>query len=365
MNRSEQAFFLLLRAGLWENPIADLTLFPLSEEEWNAVYVESRRQSVQGLLYRGFQLLPEQLFPPQGVIARWLTDIAAIEESNRRMAHTIHSSAQLLSKNGVSPVLMKGLAVAILYVHPELRSNGDIDWFIDPATANWTALETFLTNSGLLIQKAADGSLYFEYEEVEIELHRRLIDIQDPHKGDLLKQLSANEPFTTLTVAHGVTVSTTNPLVTLILLHAHLMKHAFTVGVGLRQFCDMARAYHVWHGHYEADKLTAYYKQLGLKKWSDTVHTLLVNTLGLDPQFLPYPLTNNDRQAKHLLRRIRRWGNFGQHTSSWTGHHSKRHTVTQIIRNLPFSLHYAPKEALYKIKGLIKGQTSALRDSEE
>lgn len=354
MSRWQQAFFLLLQAGLWEKISADLSLFPLSAEEWQKVYDESRRQTVQGLLYRGFQLLPEHFFPPQSVLFLWLTDISVIEDNNRQMQRAIASSQRLLSQAGMEGVLQKGVTAARLYEHPELRSCGDVDWYVVPREGSWESLPSFLQERGYEPLMAADGSIFFTCEGVEIELHRRLIDIQNPRKRSLLTRLSDEGSLTMLALTDSLSVKTPQPLPTMTMFMAHMMKHALTVGIGLRQFCDMARAYHVWHGHYDTALLTDSYRRLGMQKWSMSVHGLLVNFLGLPPVELPAPLPDH-HYGRQLMERVMLWGNFGQHTRQWPGHPSKQYTVRQIISNLPLSLRYAPVEAFYKIKGLVKG----------
>lgn len=355
MSRWQQAFFLLLRAGLWEKPVADLSLFPLSGQEWQQVCEESRRQTVQGLIYRGFQLLPEPLFPPQDILLKWLTDIDAIETANRLMLHAIGTSERLIRQGGVRCVLQKGMTAALLYEHPELRSCGDIDWYVVADGSRWQSLLSFLHSRGLCPMITADGSICFTYENVEIELHQRLIDIQHPRKQKVLIPLSGEETFVQLQLSDSVSVTTTPPLTTMILFMAHIMKHALTIGIGLRQFCDLARAYHIWQGQYDMTLLTDYYQQLGMGKWSTSVHALLTEYLGLAADELPAALPARSHAA-WLMDHVVRWGNFGQHTSQWPGHPSKRYTIGQILRNMSLSLRYAPAESFYRIKGLVKGQ---------
>ena len=82
MSKQEAAFFELLRCGLWERGITDLSLFPLTKEQWKWVYWQSLRQTVQGVLFRGFQYLPEEMFPPEQIMLRWLVEINRIENRN-------------------------------------------------------------------------------------------------------------------------------------------------------------------------------------------------------------------------------------------------------------------------------------------
>ncbi len=352
-----ERFFELLRSGLWERDAADRTLFPLSEEEWRQVYVESRRQTVQGLLYSGFQHLPEAWFPPQEVLFKWLADVNAIEEANQTMSKAVAGTATLLRQTGVEPVLMKGHAVAQLYEHPEWRSSGDIDWYL-PGGMNLQQTGDFLKSQGYTPEPAPDGSLHFLYGETDVELHWQLIDILHPGKEKVIQTLQRSDGFAPCQLADGKSVRVPSPLTTLLMLHAHLMKHAFTMGVGLRQFCDLARAYHVWRGLYNQPSLLEYMKQLGMEKWGRDVDALLVTYLGVPADEAPnYDGTESTRKgSQRLLRAVMEWGNFGQHTKHWRATHSKQYTIGQILRNMPFSARYAPMEMIYKVKNLMIGQ---------
>lgn len=352
-----KTFFELLRSGLWEREVTDLSLFPLSDEEWMLVYVESRRQTVQGLLYRGFQYLPEEYFPPQEVLFKWLTDVNAIEEANKTMSKSIVETAQLLRQTGVEPVLMKGQTVASLYGHPEWRSCGDIDWYL-PEGMSLQQIVDFLVSKGFSPAPAADGSLHFLCNETDVELHWQLIDILHPGKEKVIQSLQQPDCFTSCQLANGYAVSVPAPLTALVMLTAHLMKHAFTVGVGLRQFCDLARAYHVWKGQYDATQLLQYSEQLGMKKWGRDVAAFLVDVLGVPADEMPGYVTSSSAQknSQRLLRLVMEWGNFGQYTKHWSNTHSKRYTVKQILRNMPLSMRYAPMEMYYKTKHLVIGQ---------
>ena len=70
-NRREPAALLsLLRAGLWEQMPDGLSLFPLSEAEWEEVYLLARRQTVTGLVWQGISYLPDEWMPPGKVLVR-------------------------------------------------------------------------------------------------------------------------------------------------------------------------------------------------------------------------------------------------------------------------------------------------------
>lgn len=356
LNRWEQAFFLLLRCGLWEEAPRDLSLFPLSDEEWNQVFIESRRQTVQGLLFRGFQQLPERLFPPQTLIMRWLADVTRIEQNYQHAQEATAGTCILLRKMGCEPVLLKGLAVGGFYEHPEFRTYGDVDWYVH----DLPAIVERLHSEGIETEPHADRSHSFCYHNTEIELHDQLTDLQTASHQHALELLQSEGQPVRLTLPDGTGVTAPSPLQTLVILQTHILKHAVTVGVGLRQLCDLARAYHVYWREADGSRLIDYYCRLNLLRWTRLTHTFLYTYLGVPRSELPAIPDASAKACLRLAQAVLRWGNFGQHTSSWQAsfrdRHTKLHTASQIARNLPFALQYAPCMAARHITMLIRNQ---------
>lgn len=355
LSRSQQAFFLLLRSGLWECDISDFSLFPLSQQEWDDVFHMAGSQTVQGLVYRGFQHLPDDLFPSQSQVWQWVSIAARLEKEYRQFCQQTADTFQMLDKEGLQPFLQKGLAVAQYYEHPELRVNGDIDWYLD-GKETLAGVLPWLEHQGYQPECHSDGSISFTHEGTEVELHRQLVDLDSPCHRKAVRQLLGTDHTGETLLLSDTRVRVPAPIATLILLNAHLMKHAFTVGVGLRQFCDMARAYHRLYRHYDASALATAYRRTGLWQWSRLMHRFLISYLGMPADELPSPTPAYPHDCQRLLRQVLREGNFGQHAEHWQKAHSKGrnrcHTVRQIIGRLPFSLRYAPVEMMCKMVAL-------------
>lgn len=353
LTRWQEAFFLLLRCGLWEQAPDCQALFPLSDDEWQAVYDEARRQAVQGLLYRGFQQLPIPFFPPQALVMRWVADADVVEQTYHQSLRATTQSWQLLCQSGQQPLLQKGLAVGLLYEHPEERVYGDVDWYV----GDMAAAKTLLEQRGIKTEHAADRSMSFTMDGVQIELHPQLIDMQQRRPSDR----SADEATTMeLALPDGTHIATPAPLPTLLMLEAHILKHVVTVGIGLRQFCDLARAYHALYRQADGSRLADSYRRLGLERWTQLSQTFLHQYLGTPLEELPTQRLASDKACRRLARAILRWGNFGQHTQAWqtaaVHHHTKWHTIRQIACNLPFALRYAPSNTLRHIGMLVRNQ---------
>lgn len=320
----------LLRAGLWER---DTTLASVPDAvQWNAVLETAHAQAVTGLLLRGLEHLPQEQLPPQPLRLRLMAETISLERASAAQVRTETDLLAFWIGKGLHPLVMKGSRAARHYLHPELRSCGDIDLFFP---------EDEFARAKALVPEAVtepDGSAVFTRDGIPVELHPRYYDLplppeQLPPPGSVCGEL--------------------------LLLSAHICKHAIGAGVGLKQLCDLARALYATEGRYDKEELRDALHRAGLLRWHRMLCSLLVRDLGLDPacclpDFRPVPAVG----LRHI---VRRGGNFGQagprrravlHKSAAV---RKVNTAVAFLRHLPFSLHYAPRETCATIRELTRG----------
>ena len=192
-----------------------------------------------------------------------------------------------------------------------------------------------------------------------MEHHTRLFDLYNPLLGGYLSALVVKHGFTDIRTEDGASLPVPSPLPNLLSLNAHLLKHIMGHGVGLRQFCDMARAYHALRGSYSPGELEAVYRRTGLLRWSAQLHTFLTEHLGLPRDVLPYAGTDA-RTSPRLLHIVLEGGNFGQYgktraKASRAGWERKLHTFLSFWRHRDFSGAYARGEAFWTSIKLITG----------
>ena len=237
MSRWQQAFWVLLRCGLWEREADDLTPFPLNADEWTRVYNEALRQTVQGLIYRGFQHLPEALFPPEETTAKLLMASMQAEASYRQALETTVSVSKAFNTEGHDHYLLKGIASAMLYEHPELRVQGDVDFYVPSPPVKKK-------------QTDAEGSLCYECNGMMVELHRHLIDICHPMKRKAIRK-TVDMPPQEITLQNGYTLKTPQPLATLVMMNAHLLKQRIESGFQIVRITDLnSRTVNLCHYHH-------------------------------------------------------------------------------------------------------------------
>lgn len=355
-----EVLLILLRAGLWERQPEATACFPLTDDVWERVFLLARQQTVAGLVFRGVQLLPKELLPPEKLQMRWIVMVDALERKNREMNKVLVDLCAYLAEAGVYPVVQKGQGVAQLYEKPLLRECGDIDLFFPSSKAAAAALQC-IRICGIKPEKRADGSYWYKWKDVVVEHHVRLLDLHNPFQQHVAQDLINRYGFchTALDTVPGHSITVPSPFLNLLLQNLHVMKHALGWGIGLRQLCDMARTCYVFRGKIDEAELRTVCRKLGVEKWTALLHAFLTEFLGLPDECLPYPI--KAETAQPLLEIICRGGNFGQFVPERTDgtvslRGNKWHTARAFWKNVCFSRKYAPKEAFWMVANLVKGR---------
>lgn len=319
-----RALLCLVRSGLWEHPADDLAPFPLSEAQWRKVFRMALRQTVVGIAFRGLHHLPDSLSPGGALLLRWVAEADRVERQNRTMNAILGRLLEQMAAHGFHPIVLKGQAVAAFYPHPLLRECGDIDlWFPSKAAACEAA--RLVCPAGCSPPRwQPDGSILYSWQGVAVEHHTRLFDLHSPFLRGYLAALVRNHGFSVRQLPGSPpgapdfpssVLPAPSPLPSLLLLNAHLLKHLLSHGVGLRQFCDMAMAYHALRGTYSSVELADAYRRCGLQRWSACLHAFLVEYLGLDAVSLP-PTGLDATLLPRLSQIVFDGGNFGQYGST-------------------------------------------------
>lgn len=411
MERVRDAFIALLRAGLWGRDPLSEGFSRLDDGEWNEVFGISGRQTVTGIVFDGICRLPDDLLPSDGIFAKWVAVVSAIENRNARMNTALKDLVKAFTDNGLRPVLQKGQCIAELYPVPSHRECGDIDLYFPahrslslpkgsgkPSEAgpfdtssssvsakHWDLAEEIVRSKGVNVSRMPDGSLSYEWERVEVEHHPMIVGLSDPFQKGWVRTLLDDPGTRPSSLADGLMVP--SPKLNALMLNVHILKHAMGKGVGLRQMCDLAMVYHRISesgGKQEmGERIFCLYRRAWIQKWSRLLHSFLVEVIGLPEDELPYP--EMIVPVGPLLRIVEDGGNFGQyrskrfgkdHSRLSSGHldrgasvpepveglmRGKLDTAGMFVRRAGFSLRFAPNEAFWTVVNLAVGQFKSRR----
>ena len=341
MDRTLQALFALLQAGLWGRfDDAAASAFPLSAGEWERVFTLARQQTVTGIAFRGLDFLPEEAAPPMGIMAKWMAHADRIEQSNRVMNETVAKLYGHFASAGVEAVLQKGQGVAAMYPEPLLRECGDIDLYFPGHDGVSDPLAGI---DGAVRERQPDDSWVYVVDGIIVEHHTDLLDIQSPRAKRYVRRLIEEKGFEKVVTGDGVEILVPAPEVNLLLLSSHILKHAFGVGIGLRQFCDYAVARRYYEGRVNEEEMREIWRMTGLEKWQDLLEGFLVKKTGV------------------LLDIVLKGGNFGVYSKDrenvprarWA---RKVQTFKALMGNIGCAFRYAPREWFWTTMQLLGGQ---------
>jgi hypothetical protein len=327
---------------------------------------------VTGIAFRGLDFLPEEAAPPMGIMAKWMAHADRIEQSNRVMNETVAKLYGHFASAGVEAVLQKGQGVAAMYPEPLLRECGDIDLYFPGHDGVSDPLAGI---DGAVRERQPDDSWSYVVDGIIVEHHTDLLDIQSPRAKRYVKRLIEEKGFEKVVTGGGVEVLVPAPEVNLLLLSSHILKHAFGVGIGLRQFCDYAVAMRYYEGRVNEEEMREIWRMTGLEKWQGLLEEFIGRFLDSD-----CALARNDnkdfqddthserseesfykKKTDVLLDIVLKGGNFGVYSKDrenvprarWA---RKVQTFKALMGNIGFAFRYAPGEWFWTTMQLLGGQ---------
>ena len=283
LTRPQQAFFILLRAGIWnQNPEDDLFL-DFSELEWKEVYRSSIEQGIMALVFDAVMRLPDELRPPRSLKVNWTLNVEFQEKNYARQEDVACVLAENFSKVDIRMFLFKGLSLAQFYPIPSHREFGDLDIYL---FGKYKEGNRSLIRQGSAKKHSDPKHTSFYFRGNSIENHAFFISV---HRYSHLKRL--NDKLILLSEKSSNIIIPDKPLLPVpdfnaLFIMTHILLH-FPSSIVIRHLCD-------WAVFLEANKENidfVNYKntlsEAGLLKAADAFTSLTVRFLGLNPESAP------------------------------------------------------------------------------
>lgn len=315
-NVNQQAFFALLRAGLWADVgSTDIRNQGFTESvDWEKVYQLAEEQSVVGIVLAGFE--SSGVKPPQELLLQWIGEVQMIEQQNKSQNEYVGKLIERLRKEDIYALLVKGQGIAQCYERPLWRSSGDIDLFL--SGRNYEKAKKILMPLATSIDEEDTQELHLgmEINSWSVELHGTLRSCCLSRMDKIIDE-AQNEVFYGGNVRSWMNgeVQIFLPAVDsdVIFIFTHILKHFFNGGIGLRQICDWCRLLWTYKDSMNCGLLESRIRMMGLMTEWKTFAFLAVNTLGMPEQAMPFysSKTRWKRKADQLMTVILKTGNFG------------------------------------------------------
>ena len=324
LDYNQQAFFELLRAGLWSDlESTDLGIQGFIEPvDWEKVYQLAAEQSVIGVVLAGidwFKVHDSRFTIPQEVLLQWIGEVQMIEQQNLAMNEFVAQLNEKLRNNDIYALLVKGQGIAQCYERPLWRACGDVDLLLDKD--NYEKAERHcdsIANSRSLETAKNKERLHQEYKigDWTVELHGTMhanLSRQMDWVIDQVQNESFSKKQTRIWKNGDADVVLPSPDNDVIFVFTHILQHFFIEGIGLRQICDWCRLIWTYRDNIDLRLLGKRLTILGLMpKWK-AFSALAVEYLGMDPQIMPFYSAEAKwkRKADNILPLILETGNFG------------------------------------------------------
>ena len=315
-NVNQQAFFALLRAGLWADVgSTDIRNQGFTESvDWEKVYQLAEEQSVVGIVLAGFE--SSGVKPPQELLLQWIGEVQMIEQQNKSQNEYVGKLIERLRKEDIYALLVKGQGIAQCYERPLWRSSGDIDLFL--SGRNYEKAKKILMPLATSIDEEDTQELHLgmEINSWSVELHGTLRSCCMSRMDKVIDE-AQNDVFYGGNVRSWLNgkVQVFLPAVDsdVIFIFTHILKHFFNGGIGLRQICDWCRLLWTYKDSMNCGLLESRIRMMGLMTEWKTFAFLAVNTLGMPEQAMPFysSKTRWKRKADQLMTVILKTGNFG------------------------------------------------------
>lgn len=306
-----EILFLLLRTELWQIPLSRNLDIPA--DMFDQLMSMSEMQTVDGLVTGC--LMNGGVGLERICAARVLVIQQYIGQQNYLINEELKTLCTLLTKHDIRFFVVKGQTIAARYPHPAYRTCGDIDFYVYPECFD-KARKIIETEWKVQVEDDDEGEqhLHFMHHDIVFEMHYSLMQFSSGRNQKRFDRLIAESPLVTVDI-EGVKVPTLGAELNLVYTFLHLYHHLIEIGVGLRQFCDVAVLMKSMPLDEEQKAVVLHIlRSLDFEKAFHAIETVLHKTLGLPREKMLMPVIKGDmKRCSFILDVVFRRGNFGKY----------------------------------------------------
>ena len=367
MQSSPYSIFLsLLRSELWQTPL-ELTL---SHSEFLSVYELASKQAVLGMIANS--LIRNNISLEREDAMKMLVVQSRVAAINKTVNSELVSLCNLFADNNIDSIVVKGQTIGRFYPNPLARTPGDIDFYCDEK--NLPKLISAMAATWGIHTEGKPTEQHYEliHNSIILELHHCLMKFASDKSQKIW-----DEMFRSLTPTYvevdGCAVPTLEPTLNVLYTFLHLYHHLIELGVGLRQFADVAILLKAHHEAIDKKRFYGWLDALDFRKAFDIVQLILVKVLGMEEKYALSSLSldkDSLRAMNQFMDVVWFGGNFGFHGHNRRFKFKAQYFFVTTYRKLQLYYRFyrfspreikasifssIPRKALLAFKGDLKG----------
>lgn len=316
LDNNQGAFFELLRAGLWEK---DARFSQYKDIDYSAIMRLAEEQSVVGLVAAGLEHLVD-VKVPQAWALQFAGQAIQLEQRNKAMNVFVAKLIELLRKEDVYAILVKGQGIAQCYEKPLWRSSGDVDLLL--SNSNYDRAKRVLIPLAAMVETE-----YTHFKHQGMTIDGWEVELHGTQHSRLSKRVDDGIDATQRELFYGGKVRSwmngdtqvflPAPDEDVIFVFTHILHHFFFEGIGLRQICDWCRLLWTYRDSLNHELLESRIRKMGLMTEWKAFAAFAVKWLGMPVEAMPLfedddaHNVNLDKKADKICKFVLEVGNFG------------------------------------------------------
>lgn len=310
-DNNQQAFFELVRAGLWER---EARLSQYNDIDYEAIMEMAEEQSVIGLVTAGLEHV-QDIKVPQECLLQFIGSTLQIEQQNKDLNEYLARLIEKLRKEDIYAILVKGQGIAQCYEKPLWRASGDIDLLL--SDINYEKAKQTLVPLAEDVECEFKSLKHFAMTmeggyvvELHGMMHSRLSGRADRVIDEVQKDVFYGGNVRSWQNGY-TTVFLPAPDNDVIFVFTHILKHFYIEGVGLRQICDWCRLLYTYKDSLNHGLLESRIKKAGLMSEWKAFAAFAVEWLGIPVEAMPMYDSRYKVKGERILMFVLEVGNFG------------------------------------------------------
>ena len=313
LDDNQQAFFDLVKAGLWEQ---DVQLSQLGQIDFNEVYRLAEEQSVVGLVAAGIEHVVDIKIPQQVALA-FAGSTLQLEQQSLSMNDFVAKLIEQLRSLDIYAILVKGQGISQCYERPLWRASGDVDLLL--SEGNYEKAKAALLPLALdseheykafkhLGMTMKDGFVVELHGTLHSRLSKRVDKGIDKAQKDVFYggNVRSWKNGQTQVFLPGVDDD-------VVFIFTHILHHFYIEGIGLRQICDWCRLLWTYRKSLNHGLLESRIRKMGLMSEWKAFASVAVDWLGMPVEAMPLYSPNNklSKKTEYIIEFVLESGNFG------------------------------------------------------
>ena len=259
MDNTQKFFIHLLSAYLNNSPP-----LPDAQADWMGVFKLGELHNVTAMLTLSIKKLPAESRPPEKIFSLFKQALGMTLQSYENKLSGIEILTEILNKNNVKHLFVKGAAIREYYPYGEVRTSGDTDVIVE--SQNLKKASDLLINSGFELVQSDDVQTVLDYKDEEYEVKTYLDGVNKDCESFF------DNPFNDKTKCVDKSLYYLDNTYHLVYIISHFLRHLTVGGVGIRQLMDVDIL--LRNADIDLERFYKTVKELGIEKSSKVLISL-------------------------------------------------------------------------------------------